>query len=269
MRTGLHRDCAAAGFTLVEMLISAALMAVVLAAAYACLRAGLSTRRVVEPRADTFQMGRVALSLLAADLRAACPLHKGPEFLGAQRQLGALDADNLDFATHNFTPVRPGEGDYCCVSWFVQLDPKTGLASLWRRRNPGLAFDPLSGGRREEIAANVRGFKVEYYDGYDWYATWGDPAGEVKQASSFRERPNLVGMPEAVRITLLLAETAADAKPAGKAPADEVPPLRFETMVRLDLAGASSGNSSTGTSSPGSPSTANPGQPNPGVPISF
>lgn len=264
----LRRRRSAAGFTLVEMVISAALMAVVLGAAYACLRAGLATRRVVEPRSDVFQTGRVAMSLIAADLRAACPLHKGPEFLGAQRQLGALDADNLDFATHNFTPAKPGEGDYCCVSWFVQLDPKTGLASLWRRRNPGLAFDPLSGGRREEIAANVRGFKVEYYDGYDWFATWGDPAGEAKQASSFRDRPNLVGMPEAARITLLLAESPTDAKSTGKPPAEEVPPLRFETVVRLNLAGAASGSSSAASSS-GSPSTANPGQPNPGAPISF
>ena len=71
-----RRRRAPAGFTLIEMVISAALMSVVLGAAYACLRAGLETRRVVEPRGDVFQAGRVAMTLLSADLRAACPLHR-------------------------------------------------------------------------------------------------------------------------------------------------------------------------------------------------
>ena len=260
----LRRRRAAVAFTLVEMVISAALMAVVLGAAYACLRAGLETRRMVEPRSDVYQAGRVAMSLLAADLRAACPLHKGPAFLGTQRQVGAMDADNLDLATHNFTPARPGEGDYACVSWFVERDPKTGAASLWRRRNPSLAFDPLSGGVREEIAADVRGFKLEYYDGYDWFSTWGDPAGEAKQASSLRERPNLVGMPEAVRATLLLAESPTDARPAARPAAEEVPSLRFETVVRVNLAAAA-----TAPSGPGSGASKVPGQPGAGGPPSF
>ncbi len=257
-----HRP--AAGFTLIEMVISAALMSVVLGAAYACLRAGLETRRLVEPRGDVFQAGRVAMTLLSADLRAACPLHKGPAFLGVQRQLGELDADNLDFATHNLTPSRPGEGDYASVSWFVERDAKTGTARLWRRRNPALAFEPLSGGRREEIASEVRGFKLEYHDGFEWYPTWGDPAGEAKQANSLRDRPNLVGMPEAVRVTLLLAETTGPAKASGKAPGEEPPPLRFESVVRLDLAGASS--SAASTTAPGSGPTNPAGPQNAGPP---
>ena len=252
------------------MVISAALMSVVLGAAYACLRAGLETRRVVEPRGDVFQAGRVALTLLSADLRAACPLHRGtgagPEFLGLQRQLGELDADNLDFATHHLTPSRPGEGDYASVSWFVERDPKTGAASLWRRRNPALALDPLSGGRREQIASDVRGFKLEYHDGFDWYPTWGDPAGEAKQANSLRDRPNLVGMPEAVRVTLLLAETPGAAKPSGKAPGEEPPPFRFESVVRLNLAGASSTARSASASGTGQTTSTSAGPPKAGPP---
>lgn len=246
-----------AGFTLVEMLIAAALMAVILGAAYACLQAGLQTRKLVEPRGDAFQAGRVALGLLAADLRSACPLHKGPEFLGSPRQIGDMEADNLDFATHYYTPRRPGEGDYASVSWFVERNPTTGEVVLWRRRNPTFAFDPLSGGAREEIADRIRGFKLEYYDGYDWYDTWGDVAGQAKQANSLKERPNLVGMPEAVRATLLL-----DSEPTSRNPrtgsADPVPssapPLSFQTIVKLAVpqagsqAGASDADGAPGTS---------------------
>ncbi len=238
-------------------MISAALMAILLGAAYACLRAGLETRKVIEPRGDSLQTGRVALGLIAADLRTACPLHKGPQFLGMRRQLGGIEADNLDFATLNHTPRHPGEGDYCSVSWYVDQDPVSGETHLWRRRNPMMAFDPLSGGEREEIAAGVRGFQLEFYDGFDWFETWGDPQGEVKQQNSNRDRPNLVGMPEAVRITLLMDSEPSTGKPtaattdSATSPTASAPPLRFQTVVRLNLAGVPSGaTSSSGGSAP-------------------
>ncbi len=260
MRAPLHRR-SSAGFTLMEMVISAALMAVILGAAYACLRAGFDTRKLIEPRADAFQGARVALALLSADLRAACPLHKGPEFLGMKRQIGAMNADNLDFATHNYTPHKPNEGDYCSVSWFVEREPKTGETRLWRRRNPAFAFDPLAGGTREEIASDVRGLTFEYYDGYDWYDAWGDPDGQAKQASSNRERPNLTGMPEAVRVTLLVAAETKGRGPSSGGSTNEAPPLNFQTVVRLNLAGASTPASGSGgtTSTPRANGTSAPG----------
>ena len=241
-------------------MISAALMAILLGAAYACLRAGLETRKVIEPRGDSLQTGRVALNLIAADLRTACPLHKGPQFLGMQRKLGDIEADNLDFATLNHTPRHPGEGDYCSVSWYVEQDPVSGETHLWRRRNPMMAFDPLSGGEREEIASGVRGLQLEFYDGFDWYETWGDPQGEVKQQNSNRDRPNLVGMPEAVRITLLIdsepgtRKSSATPPDPAASPTSSAPPLRFQTVVRLNLAGVSSS-----ASSPSGASTPTPG----------
>jgi type II secretory pathway pseudopilin PulG len=255
---------AGAAFTLVELVVSAALMSIVLGASYACLQAGFEARRLVEPRADAFQTARVALDLLAADLRAACPLHKGPPFLGMPRRIGDLQADNLDFATHHFTPSKPNQGDYCSVSWFVERDPATGEAHLLRRRNPTLAFAPLSGGSREEIAHGVRGFTVEYYDGFDWFDTWGDIDGGAKQATSNRDRPNLSGMPTAVRVTLLVD---SEAKPAqgrgdtGPAPMP-APPLSFQTIVKLELAAANATNApNASVPQPGAGPSPNPGSP--------
>ena len=251
-------------------MISAALMAILLGAAFACLKAGLETRKVIEPRGDSLQTGRVALGLIAADLRTACPLHKGPQFLGMRRQLGGIEADNLDFATLNHTPRNPSEGDYCSVSWYVDQDPGSSETHLWRRRNPMMAFDPLSGGEREEIAAGVRGFQLEYYDGFEWYETWGDPQGEVKQQNSNRDRPNLVGMPEAVRITLLMDSEPSTRKPSAPTidpaagPTSSAPPLRFQTVVRLNLAGVSS--SSTSSSGGNAPAPGGNTPPQRGVP---
>jgi len=160
--------------------------------------------------------------------------------------LGEVEADNLDFGTHNYTPHRAREGDFCQESLYLDKDPETGQFSLWRRRNPTLALDPLSGGSKEEIATGVVGLKFEYFDGLDWYDSWGeDPSSGGKQASA-REQTNLNGLPEAVRITLLL-----DAEPDKKisaAATEEARPealLAFQTVAQLNLADAAQDTSSS------------------------
>lgn len=240
------------GFTLIELLISAAMMAVVLGAAYACLSAGFSGQRVVEPRSDTLQKARIVLQQISAELRAACPLPRGAAFLGVRRTLGTVDADNLDFATHHHSPRNPGEGDFCEESLFVERDPVGHGYALWRRRNPTLAFDPLSGGSREELADGLRGFRLEYFDGEDWYDAWGDPHAGSNKSQSGPDKPNSSGLPEAVRVTLWLEPSSPRPRSETDArrPASD-PPLMFQTVVRLNLpTGSDAAPSSSPSSSP-------------------
>ncbi len=174
-------------FTLIEVVISSALMALILVSAYLCLNAGVAGKKMVEPRADIFQNARVAMALLTADLRGACPLSPDSAFLGMKRMVGEVEADNLDFATHNYTPRRAREGDFCEVSYYVEKDEVTGRFSLWRRRNPTLAPDPLAGGYKEEIAQDILGVRFEYSDGLDWYDNWGEVKGKAKAENSQRD----------------------------------------------------------------------------------
>ena len=256
-----------AAFTLIEVMISSALMALILVSAYMCLGAGFSAQKLIEPRVEIIQNGRVALALMSADLRAACPLSKSDDFLGMTRMVGDIEADNLDFATHNYTPRRVREGDFCQESFYLDKDLETGQFSLWRRRNPTIAFDALSGGSKEEIAKGVVGLKLEYFDGLDWYNSWGEVKSSDKtdkKQNSAREKNNLSGLPDAVRITLLL-----DSNPKKKNP-DTVtgeekpePPLVFQTVARLNLASASQNNSSAADAG-SSDSSSPPGQPESG-----
>ena len=237
---GRAREASASAFTLIELVISAALMALILVSAYLCLSSGLSSRKLIESRAEAAQSARVAMARLTADLRCACPLSKDIAFLGMQRMLGEVEADNLDFATHNYTPRRDREGDFCAVSYFLGKEPESGKLSLWRRRNPTIPLEPLSGGSREEIARGLRGLKFEYYDGYEWFNEWGDPQGrQGKAQNSLKKAPNLEGLPEAVRITLWFGLGAASPP---KTPTEEAPgeaTLAFQTVCRLNLAGIS------------------------------
>jgi Tfp pilus assembly protein FimT len=250
------RFCA---FTLIEILISTALMAMILVSAYLCLSAGIAGEKIVEPRADIFQTARVTMALLTADLRGACPLPGDSAFIGMQRTVGQVEADNLDFATHNYTPHHAHEGDFCEVSYYVNQDPQTGHFSLWRRQNPTIAPDPLSGGRKEEIAPDVLGVRFEYFDGVDWYDNWGGVKDTAGSKNTQGAQDNLGGMPEAVRITLMM-----DSDPTLKTDAqtDERkigPPLVFQTVAYLNLADASQDNTGSSTANsnenPGSQST--------------
>jgi type II secretion system protein J len=262
-----RRRVGAAGFTLIELVISAALMAMILSAAYACLQAGWSTQTLVHSREEILQNARVAMAAFTADLRAACPISKDLDLVGIHRLIGERAADNLDFATHHYKPRRRGEADWCEASYFLERDRESGRLSLWRRRGPTLDDKPLAGGSREEIAQGLLGLRFEYYDGLEWYDEWGDPDVARKKENSWRQQPNLAGMPEAVRMTLWFdtqpVRRQARSSEAAEAPqtAASEPPLVFQTVARLELAGTLSRSASGGGSSGSSSSPAQSGQP--------
>mgnify|MGYP001237768679 CR=1 FL=1 len=237
-----------AGFTIIELIISSSVAVIILAGAYMCLSAGVNSQKVIEPRSEVLQNARVAMSMMSADLRNACPLSDEYAFVGIERDLEdnleqMLAAGNLDFATHNYTPQRPHEGDYCQISYFLGKTPKNPTyepdqsfggqrqktssesdtngssvdmedntirpvtMSLFRRRNPVIGIDAFSGGTVEELLRGIRGLRFEYYDGYDWYDTWGETDVDLKAKNTSRQDDdsnNMNGLPQAVRITLFL-----------------------------------------------------------------
>lgn len=236
MKLSVHPD--RGGFTLIELLISAALMAIVIGSAYACLSAGVSSKRLIEARTDGAQSARVALAMIAADVRAAIPLPGKVEFLGMRRTVAEADADNLDFSTRNYNPRRLREPDYCEISYFLARDPDSDSFILTRRRDATPDPEPLEGGAQEEIARGVHGLRFEYYDGYDWFDEWGDPEGKTK--GMMNPPSNSYGLPEAVRITIVFDPETRTAPRANAAPQtrdDAKTPMTFQTIARLDLAG--------------------------------
>jgi hypothetical protein len=275
----IHRNIRrrAVAFTLIELVISAALMAMILIATYACLSSALAGQKLVEPRADVGQAARVAMALISADLRAACSLSKDFEFLGMHRTIEDVDADNLDFATHNYKPSRPLEGDFCEMSYYLGKENDSPDYSLYRRRNPRIGLDPLQGGSRELIAQGLRGVVFQYYDGWEWYDNWGEINPNKKQNKEKKSSlapANLSGMPEAVRIILRFDPDPQANKAKWKSSAEsyassqlEHPeaPMVFQTTVRLNLAAASQSGFSRSSPASSDQSTQTPA-PNGGQP---
>ncbi len=224
-------------FTLIELTVSSALMAIILTTAYACLNATLSSRRTLETQADLLQSGRIALNLIVTDLRHACPLSPDFAFLGMNRNIQDVEADNLDFATHTPTPqTATPRSDWCEVSYFLSREPDATTWTLYRRRDFTPDNNPLAGGSREEIAQGLQAIRFEYYDGWDWYDEWGDPEGRRPDSSNSLLAPaNLEGMPDAVRITLWFDTSETTQKSSSKSPP---PPISLQTVAYLNLARA-------------------------------
>ena len=248
------------GFTLIEMVISGAVAALILTAAYMCFSAAIAGQKLIEPRVEVIQNARVAMAMMAADLREACPLSKEFEFLGMARTIGDLQADNLDFATHYYRPAREREGDYCQMSYYVEKEEGTGDLTLYRRRNPVIAIDALSGGSRELIVRGLRGLRFEYFDGFDWYESWGETDPKKKDQKTVEIAPNLSGVPEAVRITIWMNPNPRKKAKAATTTIEEEPvsepPLVFQTVARLNLTAASqSGFSKDGSAQTGEQTT--------------
>lgn len=209
---------AVSGFTLIELLISSLLMAGLLVGGYLCLHAGILSQKLIETRVDIGQNARVALTLLTADLRSACPLTPDFEFVGMDRMIDDVESDNIDFATHHYTPQRPGEGDFCEISYFLQKNPETGRFQLWRRLDSSPDPEPLSGGLRQEIADGLVGLKFEYTDGFYWYDEWGDttPDRTEDRQESFQYSANLYEKFLAKQLDELLNQPERRPKPTVK-----------------------------------------------------
>jgi hypothetical protein len=226
------------GLTLVELVVSGTLVVGIVGSACLCLISGRQAGDEAERRMGVVQAARVTLDRMARDLRVACRLDREFALIGTTREQDGVVLGNIDFATRNWRPRRPGEADRCEVSWFADRDPETGDLALFRRRDPTPDEEPLAGGYREQIVTGLRAFRLEYYDGATWHDEWGS-ANE--DAEAFTNRTDDIGfeagLPEAVRITLALAPPAdpsARAVTRGAAPVSET--RLFRTVVRLEYA---------------------------------
>jgi hypothetical protein len=119
----------------------------------------------------------------------------------------------------------------------------------------------MSGGSQEEIAQDIIGVRYEYSDGEDWYDTWGEVEGKAKAANSQIQPSNLEGLPEAVRITLMMDSNPTSKKDSTTGKRIIEPPLVFQTVVQLNLAEVTD---NTGSSSGGSSAQPQSGMPNGG-----
>ncbi len=218
------------GFTLVELLVAVAILAMISMLLYGAFDGLNNTREGVTRMTDRYHQGRAALQRIAYELGGAyLSAHVPPDLnLVASRTafVGTRDtpAARVDFNSfsHRRFDKDSKESDQAELSYFGSPNPDgSGQIDLARRSSPRLDTEPERGGRVQVLATDLDLFDLNYLDAAtgDWTEKW-DSTQALGQSNK---------LPLQVRVLLVLNGGARSS--AGRSRQ----PLRFITKVALAL----------------------------------
>lgn len=210
------------GFTLLEMLIAIAIVAMVMLVSYQVTSRMLRTKKRIETRQELFHSARVGLEKMVQDISMAFLL-KGKAHLGDDQGSDQLktvfkgDENDLYFVSMSHLRLfsTSYESETAEVGYKIEKDPDGGDGYvLMRRESKFIDRNPEEGGRWIVIADRVKKIELEYYDDKknEWQTSWNS---ETEQNDR---------LPEAVRIRLALQHPTREG--------EEIP---FTTVARIGM----------------------------------
>jgi general secretion pathway protein J len=195
----------ARGFTLLEVLISIAILAAItslLFGAFSALKRSKDglTRMQDRQREARLAMARMTRELQSAYLSAHLPINQA---LMIQKTIfrgeTGTPADRVDFTA--FANMRLEKdshvSDQCEISYYASPNPDgSGTTDLVRRVDSSIDLEPTKGGKVEVLATDIDLFDLQYLDSQtaQWQERW-----DTTQATGQIDR-----LPLQVRITLVL-----------------------------------------------------------------
>ncbi len=161
------------GFTLMEVLISLFITALLVGAITRAYTGNLEAIDVVRDQEVVYQTARVVLDLMARDLESAVAespsgvtLEGRLGLAGAPGEAGGRPADRLDFTATSCLAWGEGapETDLCEVGYGLDWDEITGEWALYRREQTLPDGELEGGGERAWISRDVRSLDIRYED---------------------------------------------------------------------------------------------------------
>ena len=198
------------GFTLIEVLVTVSITAVLLSTVYGIFTGVSNARKRVETDGRGYHLARVLSDRLAREIRSTYwqQDHEGTVFFGESDSAGN---GTLELSTTAASPLGRSAGGIARISYSLEEDRFEGERRwrLIRREAPlyDMEFDRREGQR---LSDSVRLFALRYYDGNRWLDQWDAAA---------RDR-----LPQLVEIRMEIV-AGDDRKP-------------FVTVVDVPLAGA-------------------------------
>lgn len=193
------------GFTLVELLVSATLLALVSASVTGVMSVCLSAWRAGQERSDLAQEAEAVLDTVGQDLRAA--------FIGRRGFFIADAAGNLELTTLSrrmdrvlYLGTESGENasDLAQAIYFTQARADDDTLVLYRReicppeREP-LGETALDAESAQMLCAGVVSFSLRFWDGQEWVTEWDAPGASTAEVAG-------TPLPGAAEIVLALRE---------------------------------------------------------------
>jgi general secretion pathway protein J len=173
--TGPARN--AKGFTLLELMLASAMVAVLAGALYGTLHIAFGARNSATRAVENVRRADQTMEIIQADLQSSLVLSStsamAPDFTGTSG--GSMVGGSCDSLTF-YSAVAQGElgpaaGDVKKIEYFCQAG-SDGLLSLVRGVTANLLAPVAVEPKDEIICRNVRSFTLRYFDGLAWQENW-------------------------------------------------------------------------------------------------
>ena len=186
---------AAGGFTLLEVVISVAILAVILTIVYNTFNSSMKAFTAMENEGDAYAQARIVLNRMREEIESIyfSPSEKSNTgLLGEDRDEYDLPADSLHFTSlsHIRWAKDSRESELCEIGYYLEKDEETGF--LFRREDWNVDGTLEEGGRPLELAEGVDGLNFRYYDGKEWVDEWDS---RIKK-----------GVPKAIEVELIMRD---------------------------------------------------------------
>lgn len=167
-------------FTLLELIVAMALVAIVATSLYAALAISFNARNSARAQTEVMGSAMIALDIVEQDFRNAVP----PDgtltapFVGSMQRIGLGSVATVSFCTVARDPVAIDESGnvnpfFDSRRWveISAVDTGDGL-TLIRRIQRNLLTESAFEVEEEPLITGLASFEVRYFDGYDWLEEW-------------------------------------------------------------------------------------------------
>lgn len=186
------------GFSLIEILVSAGLLAITGALLLQSLSSSLDAKDAVETTSGRYHLVRSAMSRMVDEISMAY-LSKHHALAEPRTETGFLgERDELHFTAFGYVPRVADEkkSDQRQLAYYLDTDPRTQTESLFRREQANLDDNFEEGGRALVLLPNVRELTFEYWDSAkeSWEEKWDAAGAEHTEQLPARVRIKLVAV---------------------------------------------------------------------------
>jgi general secretion pathway protein J len=226
----MTRPSRSRGLTLLEVLVSVGILALVVTLVYGAFDGMQRTRVGIEHIDDRYHQGRQALARMSREIQSAfLSLHQS-QLLTAQVRTtmfvgtdqGTLDRIDLTSFSHKRLMRNVHESDQNELSYFVGRDPDhTEKSDLLRREQREIDLDPQHGGMVNILCEDVTLFDLQYLD--NTTDTWLDAWDSSQVTGQYNRLPFQIR----IQLTLRGGEGDRPIKLVTKVPLGMQTPLTF------------------------------------------
>ena len=202
------------GFTLLEVLVSVAILAIIMAAVYSAYTTNVEAIQIARENGLVHQTARIALDRITRDLQSALTETWSPSgatrlgFIGKDQERDGKRMDRIDFVTLTYMALSEHSpaADLCEVGYRVVEDAEQPEILVLMRRQRILVSIPgdhdgpgegwAEGGSEQEMARNLGGFRITYENA----------RGEDRDEWNIEEADSTSGLPVLVKIRLVIKD---------------------------------------------------------------